>query len=91
MVFLVLLMKGFHATFEIHLQPLPAMNWKKFHPFRYIATFINTSNDVSKGIPAGSTEVCFPACSAIMVGDVASAESELANAIVESGFLQGCD
>ena len=84
----VLLLKGFHAAFKMHLQPLAAMNGEELHPFRHVATFIYSANDVCKGVIFACTEVRLPTGSTIVVGNVASAESELANAIVESCFLK---
>jgi hypothetical protein len=77
----VLLLKGFHATLKMHLQPLSAMNREELHAFWYVATFINTADNVGKCVFAASTEIHFCTDSAIVVGYVASAESKLTNAI----------
>ena len=87
----VLLLKGFHTSLEMHLQPLSALNGKELHTLRHIATFIYATNNVSKGIFTASPEVCFPTGSTIVVGNIASTESELAHAIVYGCFLQDCD
>ena len=84
----VLLLKSFHASIEMHLQPLPAMDGEKLHALRNISTFIYASNDVSKGIFAASPEVRFPTGSTIVVGNIASAETKLAHAIVYGCFLE---
>jgi hypothetical protein len=73
----------------MYLQPFSAMNGEELHTLRYITTFIYTTNDVSKGVFAASTEISFPTGSTIVVGNVASTESELANPIVDGGLLKG--
>ena len=85
--FLVLLLECFHASLEMYFQPLPTMDGEELHALRHIATFINAANDVSKGIFAASPEVCFPTGSTIVVGNIASAETKLAHAIVYASWL----
>ena len=91
MELLVLLLKSFHASLEMHLQPFPALNGEELHTLRHIATFIYAANDVGKGVFAASPEVRFPTGSTIVVRDVAGTETKLAHAIVECCPLQGCD
>ena len=84
----VLLLKGFHATLKMHLQPSAAMNGEELHSCGHVATFINTANDVSKGVLAASTKVMFGTGCTIVVGDVAGTKSELTNAILKCSFLK---
>ncbi len=42
----VLLLEGLHATLEMHLQPFPAVNGEKLHPFRHIAPLYNSANGI---------------------------------------------
>ena len=84
----VLLLEGFHASLEMYFQPLPALNGEELHTLRYVATFIYATNDISKGVFTASPKVRFPTGSTIVVGNVASAESELTYAIVDGCFLE---
>ena len=91
MELLVLLLEGFHASLEMHLQPSAAMNGEELHPFRHVATFIYTADDVSKGVIFASAEISFPTGSTIVIWNVASAEPKLTNTIVKCRLLEGCD
>ena len=57
--FLVLFLEGFHASLEMHLQPLPALNGEELHALRNVTTFIYAANDINKSIFAASPEVSF--------------------------------
>ena len=89
MEFLILLLKGFHTSLEMNFQPLAAMNREELHSLRHLATFINTANDVCKGVLAASTKVCLPTGCTIVVGDVAGAEPEFADTVVDGCLLKG--
>ena len=86
---LVLLLKGFHASLEMHLQPLATMNREKLHSLRHPTTFIYSADDVCKGVLAASTKVCLPTGCTIMVGSVAGAEPKLSDTIVDGCLLKG--
>ena len=89
MEFLILLLKGFHTSLEMHLQPLVATNREELHSFWHLATFIYSTDDVCKNVLAASTKVCLPTGCTIVVGYVAGAERELADAVVDGCLLEG--
>ena len=85
---MVLPLEGFHAALEMNLQPLAAVDGKELHTLRHAATLINAANHVGEGLVAASAEINLGTGHAIVVGDVAGAESELANAVVDSRLLK---
>ena len=88
---LELLLEGFHAALEMNLQPLAIADRKESHTLRHVATFVDTANHVGEGLAVASTKIHFCTAHAVVVRNVAGTESELADAVVDSSLLKGCD
>lgn len=86
---LVLLLEGFHASLEMNLQPLAAADGEKLHAIRHAATLVDTANHVGESFAATSTKVLFGTGHAVMIWDVAGAESELTDTVVDGRLLKG--
>ena len=86
---LVLLLKGFHSSLEMHFQPLAAADGEKFHALGNAAAFINAANNVGESLGAASAEINLGAVHAVVVGNIAGAESEFSYAVVDGGLLKG--
>ena len=72
----------------MNLQPLAAVDGKELHTLRHAATLINAANHVGEGLVAASAEINLGTGHAIVVGDVAGTESELADAVVDGCLLK---
>ena len=87
--YLVLLLEGFHAALEMNFQPLAAANREKLHALRHVAALINSANNVSESIVAASAEINLGTGHAVVVGNVAGAEPEFADTVVDGCLLKG--
>ena len=86
---LELLLESFHAALEMNLQPLAIADGEESHTIRHAAAFVDTANHVGEGLAAASAEISLGTGHAVMVRDVAGAESELADAVVDGSLLEG--